>query len=173
MTDPATGYGYSYTKTIRLSADRPVLVMSHRLVNRGTHPIVSTVYNHNFLVLDGQAPGPDFVITAPFDLQTPRPLDPAIASIAGKQFTYAKPLVDRDRVSTDLQGYGTTAADHRLTIENRKVGAGVEIVGDRPLNKLALWSIRSVLALEPFVAMNVEPGNEFTWEYTYRYYTLP
>ncbi|MEO8070674.1 MAG: hypothetical protein ABI652_04685 [Acidobacteriota bacterium] len=167
----ASGVGYLYTKTIRLTADRPVLVMSHRLVNRGAHTICSTVYNHNFLVLDGQPPGPDFVITAPFDLQTPRPLDAASASIIGKQFTYAKPLVDRDRVSTDFLGYGATAADYRLTIENRKVGAGVEIAGDRPLTKLTLWSIRSVLALEPFLTMTVDPGKEFTWEYTYRYYT--
>ena len=72
-----------------------------------------------------------------------------------------------------FQGFGTTAADYRFTIENRKAGAGVEIVGDRPLNSLALWSIRSVLALEPFLAMNIEPGGEFTWQYTYRYFTIP
>jgi hypothetical protein len=173
LADASSGYSYVYTKALRLTPGRPELVITHRLVNRGTRPIVSTVYNHNFLVLDGQAPGPDFVITAPFALTTGRPLDAASAVVLGRQFTYSKPLVDRDRFSTQFQGFGTTAADYRFTIENRKAGAGVEIVGDRPLNSLALWSIRSVLALEPFLAMNIEPGGEFTWQYTYRYFTIP
>jgi hypothetical protein len=173
LTDASSGYSYVYNKVVSLVPGRPELVMTHRLVNRGTKPIVSTVYNHNFLVLDGQAPGPDFVITAPFELKTARPLDPASASVQGRQFTYAKVLVDRDRVSTQFQGFGATAADYRFTIENRRTGAGVEIVGDRPLDSLALWSIRSVLALEPFVAMNIAPGGEFTWQYTYRYFTIP
>jgi len=47
------------------------------------------------------------------------------------------------------------------------------MIGDRPLSRLALWSIRTVLALEPFLALNIEPGAEYTWEYTYRYYTIP
>ena len=38
------------------------MVMSHQLRNTGKRSIVSSVYNHNFLVLDGQPPGPDFVI---------------------------------------------------------------------------------------------------------------
>ena len=29
-----------------------------------------------------------------------------------------------------------------------------------------------VLSLEPFVAMTIEPGREFTWKYTYTYYLL-
>ena len=61
----------------------------------------------------------------------------------------------------------------RFTIENRKAGAGVEMTGDRPLDRLALWSIRTVLALEPFLAIDIAPGAEDTWEYTYRYYTIP
>jgi hypothetical protein len=69
-----------------------------------------------------------------------------------------------------LQGFGPTAADYGFTIENKKTGAGVKITGDRPLSSLALWSIRSNISLEPFLAMSIEPGREFTWKYTYNYY---
>jgi hypothetical protein len=173
LADTGSGYGYHYTKNLRLTSGRPELVISHRLVNRGTKPIAGTVYNHNFLVLDGQTPGPDFVITAPFELTTAQPLDPAVATISGRQFRYAAPVPDRGRVAAQFQGFGPTAADYRFTIENRKVGAGVELTGDRPMSRLALWSIRTVLALEPFLALHIEPGAEYTWEYTYRYYTIP
>lgn len=173
LADTGSGFAYHYTKTLRLNPGRPELVIAHRLVNRGKKPIVGTVYNHNFLVLDGQTPGPDFVIKAPFELKTAKPLDPAAGTISGKEFRYAAPVPATGRVAAQFDGFGATAADYRFTIENRKAGAGVEMIGDRPVSRLALWSIRTVLALEPFLDLNIEPGAEYTWEYTYRYYTIP
>jgi hypothetical protein len=52
------------------------------------------------------------------------------------------------------------------------VGAGLHITGDRPLARVVLWSIRTVLSLEPYVAMTIEPGQEFTWQYTYTFYVI-
>ncbi len=48
----------------------------------------------------------------------------------------------------------------------------MRITGDRPLASETLWSIRSVLAMEPFIDVVAEPGKEFTWKYTYTYYTV-
>jgi hypothetical protein len=172
LPDTGNGYAYHYTKNVTLVAGRPEMVISHRLVNRGSKPLTGTVYNHNFLVLGQQTPGPDVVIRAPFDLKTDKPLDPAVATISGREFRYAAPISDKGRVAAQFQGFGSTAADYRFTIENRKLGAGLEMVGDRPLSRLALWSIRTVLALEPFLAFDIAPGAEYTWTYTYRYYTI-
>jgi hypothetical protein len=47
------------------------------------------------------------------------------------------------------------------------------ITADRPLAKMALWSIRSVIAVEPFIDISAEPGSQLTWQYHYEYYTLP
>jgi hypothetical protein len=85
---------------------------------------------------------------------------------------YLKALRDKETVSAELQGFGTTAADYRFTIENKKTGAGMRITGDRQLAKLALWSIQTVLSLEPFIALKTEPGQEITWQYTYTYYLI-
>jgi hypothetical protein len=172
VNDASSGYGYAYVKTVQLTAGRAEMVISHVLRNTGTKPIATTVYDHNFLVLDEQPTGADFVIRAPFDLQTARPPDAAFASLRGHEVVYAKTLVDRDRVSMALTGFGPAAADYDFRIENVNQRAGVRIVGDRPLASLQLWSIRSVLALEPYIAITVPPGGEFTWSYTYTYYTL-
>ena len=53
------------------------------------------------------------------------------------------------------------------------MGAGMKIEGNRPLLRASLWSIRTVMAVEPFVDIVVEPGAEFTWQSVYEYYTLP
>ena len=51
-------------------------------------------------------------------------------------------------------------------------GAGVRITGDRPLTKLALWSIRSVVSIEPFVDVSTEPGGRTMWTYNYKHYVV-
>jgi hypothetical protein len=47
------------------------------------------------------------------------------------------------------------------------------IQGDHPLYKMALWSIRSVLAVEPYVELSIEPGETHSaGNIDYEYYTL-
>ncbi len=172
LTDSSLGYGYAYTKTIRLTNGKPEMTIEHTLKNTGRRPIDTSVYDHNFLVLDKQPIGPDFTITVPFEIKSKEPLDSRAAQVHGNRFTYVKPLEGKDTVAASFSGFGKSAADYSITIENSKAGAGMKITGDRPLSEEALWSIRSVLAMEPFVHMVIEPGREFSWKYTYLYYTL-
>jgi len=173
LTDPSSGYGYVYRKTVRLIASKPEMVLEHSLKNTGKRAIRSTVYNHNFLVLDKQPPGPDFSITLPFQIRSPQPPNPALAEIRGNQIVYVKVLQDQDMLETLVEGFGDNPKDNEIRIENRKVGAGMKINGDHPLSSFNLWSIRTVMAVEPFIAMSIEPGAEFTWRMSYQYYTLP
>lgn len=173
LSDPASGYGYVYRKVIRLVEGKPEMVLEHHLKNTGRRTIQSSVYNHNFLVLDKQAPGPDFVITVPFQIRPPNPPNTELAQVHGNQVVYLKMLRNEDVMETLLGGFGESPRDNDIRIENRRVGAGVRITGDQPLSKLNLWSIRTVLAVEPFIVMTIEPGGEFTWKTTYDYYTLP
>ena len=62
--------------------------------------------------------------------------------------------------------------DAEIVIENKKVGAGLKITADRPLLRSMLWSVRTVLAVEPYIALDIQPGAEFTWKNTFEYYTL-
>jgi hypothetical protein len=172
LKDGASGYGYLYSKTIRLTPGKPEMLISHRLTNTGSKPIQTTVYNHNFLVLDRLPPGPDYTITVPFEIKTTRPPNPQFGEIRGNRIAYTKVLENQDRLSFPIQGFGPDARDYDFRIENAKAGVGMRITADRPLSNASLWSIRSVLAVEPFVDIFVEPGTDFTWTYTYTYYTL-
>ena len=112
------------------------------------------------------------MLSTPFAIKTKRPPNNGLAEIRGKQIVYLKALREKETVFSQFEGFGPTAADYRFTIENKKTGAGLNITGDRPLSNVVLWSIRSVLSLEPFIAMTIEPGQEFTWKYTYTYYLI-
>jgi hypothetical protein len=173
LSDASSGYGYTYRKVIRLVEGKAEMVLEHHLKNTGRRTIQTSVYNHNFLVLDKQAPGPDFVITVPFQIRSPNPPRKELARIRGNQVVYSKVLRNEEVMETLLEGFGDSPKDNEIRVENRRVGAGVRITGDRPLTKLNLWSIRTVLAVEPFITMRIEPGNEFSWKTSYEYYTLP
>jgi len=172
ISDSASGYGYRYTKTVRLIKGKPEMALEHSFENTGRQPIETSVYDHNFLVLDKQPTGPDFTITMPFAIHPQNSKGGELARIEEHQFTYLKKLDGRETVSAEFSGFGKTAADYNITIENRKVGAGMKIIGNRPLSKVNLWSIRSVVAVEPFIDMSIEPGKAFTWRYDYTYYSL-
>jgi hypothetical protein len=172
VLDPASGYAYLYEKSVSLAADEAEMRIDHRLMNSGTKTIDTDVYNHNFLVLDGLPTGTGFTIELPFRIETARPPDPALAVLEGGRIRYVRELALGERVGFPIEGFGTTAAHSRITIENTRTGAGVRIVGNRPLSRLALWSIRSTIAVEPFVRMSIDAGGEFRWQSVYTFYTL-
>jgi hypothetical protein len=173
VSDPNSHYGYLYKKTVRLVKGEPRMVIEHSLKNTGTKAIKSNMYNHNFLVLDNQPPGPDFAITVPFQMTARRGPAKELGEIRGNQLVYLKTLAGEDRMTTQLQGFSDSPKDYDIRVENRKVGAGVRITGDRPLSNVGYWSIRTVLAVEPYITIAIEPAAEFAWKINYEYYTLP
>ena len=173
LSDPASGYAYVYRKTIRLENGKPTMVIEHSLKNTGKKTIESSVYNHNFVVLDHQPPGPDFTFRVPYQIKPMRPPDKNVIEVRGNEIAYLRPLSGKDEQAVLMQGFSDSASDSQIVIENKKVGAGLKISTDRPLVRELLWSIRTVLAVEPYIAINVQPGAEFTWKNTVQYYTLP
>ena len=68
-------------------------------------------------------------------------------------------------------GFGPEASHNDVRVENTRTGAGVRITGDRPLSRFGYWSIRTVVAPEPYIDLNIQPGEQFTWTNTFDYYT--
>ena len=167
-------HSYVYKKEIRLVSGKSELVISHSFTNKGKTPIETTVYNHNFPVIDKQPTGPGYVITFPFNLtcETGQGFGDVI-NINGNKLVYARDQAGRDRVYCgDIKGYGETAKDYDIRIENTTVGAGIRVTCDRPLVKLVYWSSSTTPCPEPYIKVVARPGEEYTWEMKYEYYIL-
>ena len=191
VNEPALGFGYVYTKVIRLTKGQPQMTIEHVLKNTGTKPIVTNVYNPTSRRSTTSRLGPTTrspsrsrssaptrcaawtaaaaAVRRGGAATTPRrcPLGRRADAIpirrtargAGSRkcrrwrprratsSLYAKVLEGVECFQASFTGFGPAVTDHEIRIENKKVGAGVRITGDRPMSRFGYWSIRTVLAL--------------------------
>jgi hypothetical protein len=173
LSDGASGYAYEYRKTLRLVKGKSEMKLEHSLKNIGKNAIETQVYNHNFLVIDGKGPQAGTTVMLPFAVTAGRKPNPELAEIQGNKIVYKKTLAGEDVVFFPITGFGDTASDHEIRVENTALKAGMSMRGDKPLEKVSLWSIRSNVSVEPFIAVSVAPRNEFRWTSSYRYYSIP
>ncbi|HEY0263137.1 MAG TPA: hypothetical protein VGC07_01320 [Granulicella sp.] len=169
---PGQDYAYLYTKTIRLVGSEAKLTIEHSLKNLGKVPIVTPLYDHNFLTIDGLNVGRAYTILAPYEIKPTRAPDPKFAGVEGHTASYHTDLQGQDRAAFGLQGFSSQVSDYDFQVKNASAHLAVRMQGDRPLSNASVWSIRSVLAVEPFIDVSAQPGEEFRWSYTYTYSTL-
>jgi len=143
------------------------LLIEHRLRNTGTRPIVTTVYDHNFLRL---VSGNDGIrVSFPFPVSAATPPDPSLIRLQDKTMTYLRPMATKERMSFPLSGFGAAATDYDVQITDSKSRAGVTIAGDQPLTRINIFSIDKVQSVEPYIAIELAPGAEKRWTYTYTF----
>lgn len=166
-------YSYHYEKTVSLTKDKPELVLYHTLKNTGKDTIETNVYDHNFFVIDKHPIGPGLVVKLPFNLKGNGIGFGELAEIQGNQISFLRTIGNGEEAECfSLEGFGLSAADYEITIENRITGAGVKITCDQPFLKLAFWACSTTLCPEPYIKIKVEPGKEIKWSIKYEFYTL-
>ena len=165
------GYSYEYEKTVRLLKDKPTMVLEYRLKNTGEKAIETVVYNHNFFTIDHQTTGPNSVVkfSYPISVKTEYPA----IKISGQQIEYIREFAPNEAFFLgEIEGHSNSVEDYDFRIENLKVGAGVRITCDKPFSRVVYWSAVKTQCPEPYIDINVQPGETFTWSITYDFYTF-
>lgn len=166
-------YSYQYEKNVQLIKDKPELVLTHTLRNTGTNTIETSVYDHNFFVIDKQPIGLGFIVRLPFNISGEGRGIGELAEIDGNDIVFLRNLKSDETVFCgNLEGFGTSSKDYDIRIENLTTGAGVRITCDQPILKLAFWACSTTLCPEPYIKIKVDPGQEFRWKISYEFYTL-
>ena len=168
------GYSYVYNKTVRLINGKPEMVLEHTLKNTGQKAIQTSTYNHNFFTLDHQPTSPDITVKFAFPFIVTR--EDSLIRINGQQIEYLRELAPKETASLGIQGYRNSVEDYDFRIENLRTGAGVRITGDRPVSRIVYWSCGRAVSPEPYIDLNIQPGESFSWNIYYNFYsfgTLP
>lgn len=164
-------YAYDYIKTVKAVKGKPVMIISHSLKNTGNKTIETTVYNHNFMIIDKELTGPNYVIHFPVEVSGEGQGIGTNARFEGNKLVFID-YPQRSIFVNPINGFGNDKKEYNLRIENIKTGAGVKIVGDQPIAKLVFWSSSRTVCPEPFINVKVEPGKTFKWEISYEFYTF-
>jgi len=168
LSDKETGYGYHYVKTVRLVPGKAQMQIEHVLTNTGKKDIVTSVYCHNFLSL---SPGNENIeLTAPFTLQPGHPLAADAAVMGGNSLKYLRAVKEGESVTTPVTGFGSGVSDYDFKVVNTATGFGQRIRADQPLARINFWSIRTTFSWEPYIDINLKPGETKRWTYTYDYF---
>ncbi len=166
-------YSYEYMKTIHLTKGKPELVIRHTLRNTGKKTIETNVYNHNFLLIDKQPIGPDYLVKFSVDVKGNGKGFGEIAQIQGNKMMFLRKLDKGESVyCSGLLGSCNETIDYDLIVQNRKTGAGVRIRCDQPVLKLVFWASLKTVCPEPYIQIKVDPGKEFNWKISYEYFTI-
>jgi hypothetical protein len=172
------GYGYRYEKGVRLYPPNlpfryiggPAIQIGHRLKNTGDKPIVTDVYNHNFLNIDNDPIGPNYRFTLQFPVAAPEPKErfKELVELNGKELRFKKPL-DTGSVFASLAGFDRDCKAG-FTLHHAKTEWALRVFGpapDQPLSKFNFWAVKTAACPEPFLSINLKPGKEVEWVWGY------
>ncbi len=166
-------FSYEYTKTVILPKGKSEMLLEHSLKNTGKKTIETFVYNHNFLMIDKQPIGPDYVTEFPFNITIELQEKSDLVKIEDNRIIFRKDLKKNENAYySEIHGFGNTAKSNQITIINKESKAGVKIKGDRPLSRMAFWSSSKTICPEPFIEIKIEPGETFNWQISYNFFTL-
>ncbi len=166
------GYGYHYAKVIELDEKRATISIRHELKNVGEKQIVTDFYNHNFFNVDGDPVGPNYSLAFPFE---PKANDlkgkfGELVELKGKGLRFKDELPNGDDVMATLTGFDAKDEKHR-TFEMRHAPSGVTVRVEHSyaFAKCNVWGIKTAICPEPYLAIDLKPGEEMTWGIRYTF----
>jgi hypothetical protein len=164
--------GYSYTYVKKMNLENSNLILSHSFKNTGDKTIRTSVYNHNFFMIDKEPTNANIKTSFAFDVK-PDGLVKGFgttALIRDNAIIFTKAIASSENVfSNDMTGFGNTSKDYDIHIENLKTKAGVRITSDRPINNMVFWACATTSCPEPYTKIEVLPGETFTWTINYEF----
>jgi len=158
------GTSYVYEKTLALTQDKAELTISHALTNTGSKPIHTSVYDHNFLRVVGRDNG--IRIAFPFPVKPVEAPPADLMRVEDGTLTYLRAMRPQERLAMQIKDFGKFTPDYDFRLRDTDE-AGVHVTGDRRITEIHVFSLDTVQAIEPHIAVDVEPGKTMRWTYRY------
>lgn len=156
------GFAYVLEKGITLLGNS--FIITYTLINKGDKPIVTNEYNHNFLAVDGELIGKDYVLQFPFMIspeQFSERVDPEqLVKIEENKITF-KGTPEKQFFFRNISGGREVHAFWKL--ENKRSKLDITEAGDFKTHTINLWGWRHVISPELFYHIDLQPGQSAEW----------
>ncbi len=153
------GWGYRYSKRVELDAERPVLLIRYALENTGAKQIKTDYYCHNFVVIDGRAPGPGTWMRLDFIPEDQSRLK-KFAMIEHERIEFVAPLPPGESLHRKFVGFAV-GEGRSATIESD--GVGLRVATGATPNQVVFYALGSAISFEPLIEIDLSPGETKTW----------
>ena len=165
------GYGYFLQKKIVLLENG--FSIKYYLENKGVLPIITSEYNHNFLSINNQTIGEDYILTFPFEIDYQNfgeNVNPdGVVSIEQNGIKFLGNPKNQFFFS-NLTGGKKIKASWKL--ENIASKIGISEIVDFETDSINLWGWKHVISPELFINLNIKPGESKEWMRNYEVYEL-
>jgi hypothetical protein len=161
---PVRGHAFRYSRRIALSSSDPSLSSSHTLTNTGLRPLRQTHYCHNFVCFDGEHVGRDVSLELPFAPVLSQVRGSAL-STEGRRITLVRDPGPDEEFFGLVSGFSGRAAENQVLVRSPR--ASLRITGDSPMARLQVWGNGRTICPEPFVALDLAPGETAAWTIRY------
>lgn len=160
------GYSYALRKEIVLTESG--FIIKYDLKNTGIKTIITNEYVHNFIAINSELTGSDYILRFPFYIK-PELFEGNVnpegkVEIGQKEISFNGTPGEQFFFS-NISGNETVVASWELINIKRKIG--ISETGSFKTNKVNLWGWTHVISPELFFHINIKPGEEIEWSRTY------
>ena len=160
------GWGYVYTRQISLVPGERIFIITYILKNTGTKAIDTLFYCHNFTIIDDEPIGPNYDIAFPFPLVN---VQQARGQMMFQDNEIVIPEVVEGSLWAVLAPDPGKVEDNKVRIFNRRTGTALHIDGAWAPMSWRFYAEKTAACPEPFLRIQLAPGEEKTWYTTYSF----
>ena len=165
------GYSYVLKKEIKLYENG--FEIKYKLHNTGEKTITTNEYNHNFLAINTELIGSEYILRFPFQLNPElfeATVNPEGKVEIGKNDITFNSTPEEQFFFSNLSGSKSVIASWELI--NTKYKIGISETGSFKTSSINLWGWKHVISPELFFDMSVKPGQVCEWSRTYNVFEI-
>lgn len=165
--------GYSYELRKEIELQEAGFTINYHLVNTGNKAIHTTEYSHNFIAIDNDVIGANYVLNFPFDLKRQffgETVNPESAVVIGPNTINFNSVPTAPFFFSNLSGEERVKSAWELLHLRTKVG--IRENSNFTTDKINLWGWKHVVSPEVFFEINIGPGESSEWTRRYEMFQV-
>ena len=165
--------GYSYILIKEIELVETGFIIKYHLKNTGEKTINTNEYVHNFLAVNKEFTGSDYILKFPFQIKPELfegNVNPERKVEIGKQEITFNGTPNEQFFFSNVSGNENVDAAWELI--NTKDKIGLRETGSFKTFKVNLWGWKHVISPELFFDIHIEPGHDIEWSRTYTVFEI-
>lgn len=165
--------GYSYHLKKEISLTENGFFINYYLKNTGDKTIRTDEYNHNFIAINNEFIGSDYILKFPFEIKPELFEENVNPEEKVELLENEIKFNDSPNVPfffSNLSGDENSDANWELINTTTKLG--INEIGSFKTAKVNVWGCKHVISPELYFEFTIEPDKELEWSRTYRIFEL-